>query len=104
MAVEMIPEERARFRGDLPSHVRSLMNEVFQDKVFQSLDQAVSNGFDLHTWTAEDIVYDLIAYSSDFDEPPEDNMKVHMERLIPVVKLWLSQCPLKNNNWITEGF
>ncbi len=53
----------------------------FEQKVFDSLDNAVNNGYDLSTFSIEEIANDLKEYDSDM-------AKIKPEKLIPIIRKW----------------
>lgn len=56
------------------------MDKIKQD-VFESLDNAIENGYELLEWEPEDISKDLHEYDSQFEN-------VSQEILLPIVKEW----------------
>jgi len=58
-----------------------------RDQVFESLDNAVANGYAMSQMTAEQIVLDLCTYDADLE-------KLEPEVLVPHVKEWLGQAAL----------
>lgn len=49
-------------------------------QVFESLDNAVENGYDLKDWSAQDLAEDLSDYDSYFNDKNVDEIKTHVKQ------------------------
>jgi hypothetical protein len=49
-----------------------------EQRVFAMLDDAQTNGYDISTWTADDIVADLLAYADLKEGDTEESLKPHV--------------------------
>lgn len=58
--------------------------KFLRDRIFESLNSAIENGYELREWTAEDIAKDLAEYDSYFESTP-------VEDLVPFIQEWLKQ-------------
>lgn len=52
--------------------------ETTEQRVHSMLDDAVANGYDVSTWTVDDIVADLLAYADLTDEETEEAIRPHV--------------------------
>lgn len=57
------------------------MKIITEAQVHASNDRAVENGYDLFSWSAEEIAVDLADYDSDFEGVP-------VEITIPFIRSW----------------
>lgn len=49
-------------------------------QVFESLDNAVENGYDLKDWSAQDLAEDLSDYDSYFNDKNVDEIKTYVKQ------------------------
>ena len=56
---------------------------ALQKKVWENLDSALANDYDMRGWTLEDIVLDLMCFAADLEDIEE------VALLEPHVKSWL---------------
>jgi hypothetical protein len=49
-----------------------------EQRIHSMLDDAMLNEYDISTWTADDIVADLLAYADLRDDEGEDEIKPHV--------------------------
>ena len=49
-----------------------------EQRIFAMLDDAGTNGYDITTWTADDIVADLLAYADLKESDTEETIKPHV--------------------------
>lgn len=55
---------------------------ITQEIINRNLDHAMENGYPVNTWTVEEIVADLLAYSVDCEDEEDGTA------LTPLVKVW----------------
>lgn len=51
---------------------------TLEQKVHLNLESAIENGYDLTTWTAEDIVADLLAFADELEEHKAEELLPHV--------------------------
>jgi hypothetical protein len=52
--------------------------DTTEQRIHSMLDDAMSNDYDIATWTADDIVADLLAYADLRDDEGENEIKPHV--------------------------
>lgn len=68
-AVTLFPLERP---------MAEVTTETAEQRIHAMLDDAMSNGYDISTWTADDIVADLLAFADLRDDEDEAAIRPHV--------------------------